>query len=586
MAYRAPVDDLLFALKTHGRLAEILRRHPCGLDIDTAEAVLREAGRFAESVLVPTNRLGDVYGARLVDGRVDVHHEVAAAFAAFCEAGWPSLRAPEAFGGQGLPAVLAAACEEMWCSANLALSLLSMLTLGAVEALAAHASEAQKAVLLPPMCAGRWSGTMNLTEPQAGSDLAQVAAKAVPDGKGTYLISGQKIFITWGEHELTENIVHLVLARLPDAPAGVKGISLFAVSKYLLDADGGLGERNRVYAVSLEHKMGIHGSPTCVMQFDGAEGVLIGEAGQGLACMFTMMNHARLGVGIEGHAVAEAACQYALAYARERVQGRLVGGGAEAVPIIRHPDVRRMLLEQQAVLAAQRGLYMRAAADLDDACHHADAEVRAAAQASLGYLIPVVKAWCTDNGSRLSNTAMQVFGGMGYIEETGAAQFVRDVRITSIYEGTNGIQALDLLGRKTAADGGRAAKALLAEGRSLCREAREKTGAEWAAAVAAAVDSAETVVDTVLAQYAENPQYAAANACAYLNQMACTLGAVALVREYLAALSIEDAEAGFVKKRQDWVRVYAACILPEAEAFARRVCGGAAEALMTADLPD
>ena len=570
MTYQAPLNELRFALQLHGQLPDILSHSDSGLDADTATAILEEAAKFAEEVLAPTNRTGDLHGVKLIDGQVHTHADLAAAFAAYCEAGWAGLRAPAEYGGQGLPAVLAAACEEMWCSANLAFSLLPMLTLGAVEALHSHASEAQKQTFLPPMCECRWSGTMNLTEPQAGSDLAQVATKAVPDGQGAYLISGQKIFITWGDQELTENVVHLVLARLPDAPAGVKGISLFIVPKYRVNADGSLGARNAAYAVALEHKLGIHASPTCVMQFEAAEGYLVGEAGQGLAYMFTMMNHARLGVGIEGHAVAERAYQLALAYAQERVQSRSMAGGREPVAIIQHPDVRRMLLVQKATLAAQRALYLQAAAALDYAHHHPDAEQRAAAQAHLDYLIPIVKAWCSDNGTTLTNLAMQVFGGMGYIEETGVAQLVRDVRITAIYEGTNGIQALDLAGRKTAADQGRSAAMLLDEGERVAAELAA-AAPDLAATLSQALQLARRSVALILSQYAARPELAAVNADAYLRQMGCTLGAIALAREYLAADGNSGFGTEFDQARRHTAQAYFAYVLPQIHTCAAQI---------------
>ena len=456
MAYQAPLNDLRFALHTHGRLPEILALpKSAGLDDETVNAVLEEAAKFAETALADTNRACDLNGAKLVDGKVVCDPAIANAFNAFRDAGWVGLRAAAEFDGQGLPMTVAAACEEMWCSANLAFSLLPMLTLGAFEALNHHGSPELKQLFMPNMATGVWSGTMNLTEPQAGSDLAQVACKAKPLGDGTYAIDGQKIFITWGDHELVDNIVHMVLARLPDAAPGVKGISLFLVPKYWVEADGSVGAYNHAHAVSLEHKMGIHASPTCVMAFEGARGHLIGEAGKGLKYMFTMMNHARLGVGIEGHAVAERAYQHALAYAHERVQSRSISSvSKEPVSIIHHPDVRRMLLQQKATLEAQRAVYLQAAAALDTAESHPSPDVQKQAQAALDFLIPIVKGWSTENGTTLTNLAMQVFGGMGFIEETGAAQFVRDVRITAIYEGTNGVQALDLLGRKVLGDMG------------------------------------------------------------------------------------------------------------------------------------
>ncbi|MCP2041834.1 alkylation response protein AidB-like acyl-CoA dehydrogenase [Neisseria sp. HSC-16F19] len=581
MQYQAPVNELRFALHVHAQLPEILALPTAdGLDADTVDAVLAEAAKFAEEVLAPTNRTGDLNGARLQDGKVVTHPDLAAAFAEFRDAGWLGLRAPAEYGGQGLPAAVAAACEEMWCAANLAFSLLPMLTLGAVEAIHAHGSEEQKQTYLPPMCEGRWSGTMNLTEPQAGSDLAQVAAKAVPQDNGSHAVSGQKIFITWGDQELTENVVHLVLARLPDAPAGVKGISLFIVPKYLAD-----GSRNRVEAVSLEHKLGIHASPTCVMQFEEAQGFLVGEAGKGLNYMFTMMNHARLGVGIEGHAVAERAFQAALNYARERVQSRAIGGGAAPISIVRHPDVRRMLLLQKATLAAQRGLYMQAAAAIDTVHGHDDEAVRQQAAARLNFLIPIVKSWCTDNGTVLTNLAMQVYGGMGYVEESGVAQYVRDVRITPIYEGTNGIQALDLLGRKTVADGGCTAHALLDEAAALAEELKDSDDA-MAAALTRAVAAARNSVDAVLAYHAAKPEQAAVCAHAYLQQMATVLGAAVMARNCLAAQQgVADLDAAFYQTQQQLARVYFAQVLPQAETYAAQIAlSGSHDAVLAVDM--
>lgn len=590
MIYQAPVNELRFALQVHGRLPEILALpSAAGLDQDTVDAILEEAGKFAEQELAPTNRTGDLNGAKLVDGKVQTHEDLANAFYAYRDAGWPGLRAPVEYEGQGLPAVVAAACEEMWCSANLAFSLLPMLTLGALEAILSHASEEQKQTYLPKMSQGLWSGTMNLTEPQAGTDLAQVASKAVPKDNGAYAVSGQKIFITWGDQELTENVIHLVLARLPDAPPGVKGISLFIVPKFLVNADGSLGERNSAYAVGLEHKLGIHASPTCVMQFDNAEGYLVGEAGKGLAYMFTMMNHARLGVGIEGHAVAERAYQAAVAYANERVQSRDIGGkSATPVTIIHHPDVRRMLLVQKATLAAQRALYMQAAAAIDTAHGHPNADEAAKAEAVLNFLIPIVKAWCTDNGTVLTNLAMQVYGGMGYVEETGAAQYVRDVRITPIYEGANGIQALDLIGRKTAANGGSVARALLADGSTVAAKlaaAEPQLGAR----LLHALDLAEQSVADIVAQMDSNPELAAAGSNAYLYQMGCTLGAVAQARAWLAAKdALADADNAplgedFYRTQQQVAAVYFAYVLPQVQTYAAQVHSGG-EAILAVPL--
>ncbi len=585
MSYQAPVQELRFALHVHGRLPEILALpKAAGLDDETVDAIMEEAGKFAEQVLADTNSKGDRNGARLVDGKVQCDDSIVSAFNEFREAGWFGLRAPAEFGGQGLPATVAAACEELWCSANLAFSLLPMLTLGAMEAINHHASDDLKNRFLPNMAAGVWSGTMNLTEPQAGTDLAQVAAKAVPKGEA-YAITGQKIFITWGDQELTENVIHLVLARLPDAPAGVKGISLFIVPKYLLNADGSNGARNSAYAVSLEHKLGIHASPTCVMQFDEAEGYLVGEAGRGLAYMFTMMNHARLGVGIEGHAVAERAYQAALAYAHERVQSRDIGGqSATAVSIVHHPDVRRMLAVQKATLAAQRALYLFAAGMLDKADGHPHPDEQAQAQAVLNFMIPIVKGFNTENGTTLTNLGMQVFGGMGYIEETGAAQYVRDVRITAIYEGTNGVQALDLIGRKTAADGGAVARALLQQGTAVAAQLPQAL----AERLNEAIDLAQQSVAYMVAQFGSQPEAAAAGSMAYLMQMGYTLGAVELGRAYVAAqAALADVanapfSEAFYQAQCATTRVYFDYVLPQALACARQVSHGADSVLAMA----
>ena len=586
MNYQAPINELRFALQVHGKLPEILALPASdGLDADTVDAVLEEAARFAEQVLAPTNRTGDLHGAKLTNGKVETHPDLVNAYHEYRDAGWAGLRAPAEYGGQGLPAVVSAACEEMWCATNLSLSLLPMLTIGAIEALFNHADDEQKQVYLPKMCEGAWSGTMNLTEPGAGTDLAQVAVKAVPKDNGAYAISGQKIFITWGEQEITENIVHLVLARLPDAPPGVQGISMFIVPKYLVNADGSLGARNPVSVVGLEHKLGIHASPTCVMQFDDAEGYLIGRAGKGLAYMFTMMKHARLGVGIEGHAVAERAYQNALAYAQERVQSRELGSDSqEPVSIIHHPDVRRMLLVQKATLAAQRALYMQAASAIDLVHGLEDPVVRKQAERVLDYLIPIVKAWNTDNGVLLTNLAMQVYGGMGYVEETGVSQYVRDVRITPIYEGTNGVQALDLIGRKTAANGGAVPLALLAEGKEIA-QTLAAAAPDLAASLLQAIAAAEQSVADIVAQMGEQPALAAAASNAYLQQMACTLGAIALARGWLAAADAlaghADAPLGeaFYRAQQHTAQVYFAYVLPQVHTFAAQVHSGG-EALL------
>lgn len=582
MTYQVPIDDMRFALAIHGELDEVLKLpFATGLDTDTVEAILEEAARFASDDWAAANAKGDINGAKLVDGKVVSDASYQAVYNAFCEAGWIGLRLPEAYGGQGLPMTIAAVCEEMWYAGNLSLSLLPMLTGGAIAALNEHASDALKAQFLPKMCDGSWSGTMNLTEPQAGTDLAQVSAKAVPDGEH-YHISGQKIFITWGDHELTENIVHLVLARLPDAPAGVKGISLFVVPKYLVNEDGVIGARNSVTTVSLEHKLGIHGSPTCVMQFDGAQGYLVGEAGRGLVYMFTMMNHARFGVGIEGQAVADRAFRHALNYAHERIQSRDIGGKSPIpVAIVHHPDVRRMLLTQKATLEAQRAMYVKCASLFDIAQAHPDSNERAKAQATVDFMIPIIKALCTENGTTLTNNALQVFGGMGYIEETGATQFVRDVRITAIYEGTNGVQALDLIGRKTAADNGTVAKALLQQAQQISESLSAKH-ANLTAQLKQAIELATQSVDYVIAQFtAQTPENAAVGSLPYLMQMGLTLGAVEMARAYLAATTaLENGEAAdlsatFYEQKLATTKVYFDYVLPQIRTYSQQVLHGA-----------
>ncbi|CAN5327515.1 acyl-CoA dehydrogenase [soil metagenome] len=463
MTYRAPVRDLAFALETVGHSDLIARAFP-DLDADTVAAVLEAAGGFAESELAPLNRQGDLVGARFENGKVSAAPGFAAAYKAFAEQGWNSLSADPEYGGQGLSKGLEVAVFEMMQSANMAFGLCPMLTQGAIEALAQHGTERQKRLVLPKLVSGEWTGTMNLTEPQAGSDLAAVATRADPDGEGGYRLTGQKIYITWGDHDAAENICHLVLARTPGAPPGVKGVSLFLATKRLVDDEGKAGVANDLRAGSIEHKLGIHGSPTCVMLFEGAKAELVGEVGKGLAHMFVMMNAARLLVGVQGVAVAERAYQQALAFAQERKQGRAVwasdaGGGT----IYDHPDVRRTLMLMKAKTEAARCICLSTGVYADLARLAPTEEERAAAGARQALLTPITKAWSTDIGVEVASAGVQVHGGMGFIEETGAAQHYRDARIAPIYEGTNGIQAIDLVGRKLKLDGGAAMRALIAE---------------------------------------------------------------------------------------------------------------------------
>ena len=582
MIYQAPIKDIQFALNELAELPAI-----CGLpgygecSVELVDAILEEGAKFAEGVLAPINKQGD-QGATWRDGEVSAAPGFKDAWQQYVEAGWVGLRAPEAYGGQGMPALVAAAAEEMWCSANLAFSLAPLLTLGAVEAIQHHASDALKSIYLPRMSSGEWTGTMNLTEPQAGSDLAQVRSKALPQADGSYRISGQKIFITWGEHDMADNIVHLVLARLPDAPAGVKGISLFIVPKFLVNADGSLGARNDVRCVSLEHKLGIHGSPTAVMSFgdqDGAIGYLVGEANKGLNYMFTMMNHARLGVGIEGMAVSERAYQKAVEYARERVQSRAVGSpDPSGVAIIRHPDVRRMLLTMRAQVEAQRALTLYAAAALDRAARHPVASEAARNQALVNFLIPVVKGWNTEQANEITSLALQVHGGMGYIEETGVAQYYRDARITAIYEGTTGIQALDLIGRKTASDGGATARALLEEATGCVAKLRAAGLASLADNLDEAVKQARGCVDFILATFAEQPQRAAAGSVPFLKLMGITLGGWQMARAALIAkarLGEAEVDQDFLQAKLATARFYGEHLLPQVGGLAAAIVAGA-----------
>ncbi|MBV8649722.1 acyl-CoA dehydrogenase [Paludibacterium sp.] len=586
MNYQAPLKELNFVLNQLAELPSV-----CSLpgyedcSVELVEAILEEGAKFAEQELAPINRQGD-QGARWQDGAVTAAPGFKAAWQRYVESGWVGLRAPAEFGGQGLPALVALAAEEMWCSANLAFSLAPMLTLGALEAIAHHASDELKQRYLPRMAAGEWTGTMNLTEPQAGSDLAQVRTRAERQADGSYRISGQKIFITWGEHDMADNIVHLVLARLPDAPAGVKGISLFIVPKLLVNADGSLGARNDVRCVSIEHKLGIHGSPTAVMSFgdqEGATGFLVGEENKGLAYMFTMMNHARLGVGVEGLAVSERAYQAAVSYARERVQSRAVGSpDAAGVLIIRHPDIRRMLMTMRAQIEAQRALACVAAAALDRAGHHPQPEERAKNQALLDFLIPIVKGWCTEQANEITSMAIQVHGGMGYIEETGVAQYYRDARITAIYEGTTGIQALDLVGRKTAGDKGAVAQALLEEVLLTVRELDGAGLSDLARALRKAAADASRAIGFVLEHFAAEPQWPAAGSVPFLKLMGIVLGGWQMGRAALIAERLrheEGADVSFLANKLMTARFYGAHLLPQTGALVHAIVEGAESVL-------
>lgn len=473
MTYRAPLSETMFFLEHCTSLKNIAGKGAqADLSLDLVQSVLEEAGKFAAERLAPLNRQADQIGSKLIDGKVVTPPGWKDAYRDWIAGGWNGLSGPVAYGGQGLPVMIAVSAFEYWSSAAMSFGLCPLLTFAGVDALEAHGSEELKHIYLEKMVSGEWPGTMQLTEPQSGSDLANLRTKAVPQGDGTYKISGTKIFITYGEHDMTDNIIHLVLARLPDAPAGTKGISLFLVPKFLVNEDGSLGARNDVRCQSVEHKLGIHASPTCVMVYGdagGATGYLVGEENKGLHCMFTMMNNARLGVGVQGVAIAERATQQALQYAHDRKQGR-APGAKDLSPIAEHPDVKRMLMTMRALTNASRAICLRTASALDQANNTGDAAAKKAAYEEASLLTPVAKSFATDAGIEAASLGVQVHGGMGFIEETGAAQHMRDARITAIYEGTNGIQAIDLITRKIGQSGGETLKRVIAEYRNTAAE--------------------------------------------------------------------------------------------------------------------
>ncbi|SAK51647.1 acyl-CoA dehydrogenase [Caballeronia fortuita] len=547
MNYTPPVKDMMFVIEELADIASIAQLP--GLDdsnADTARAVLDEGAKLAADVIAPLNARGDQQPSTWHDGAVTATPGFADAYRQYIEGGWQGISHPAEFGGQGLAKLIAAPCIEMLNASNLSFALCPLLTDGAIEALLLAGSDELKARYLPKLIEGVWTGTMNLTEPQAGSDLALVRSRAERQGDGTYKIFGTKIFITWGEHDMAGNIVHLVLARTPDAPAGVKGISLFVVPKFLVNDDGSLGARNDVHCVSIEHKLGIKASPTAVLQYGdngGATGYLVGEENRGLEYMFVMMNAARFGVGVQGIALSDAAYQKAAAYAKERVQSRPVdGSSAGSVAIIRHPDVRRMLGTMRAMTEGARALAYVAAAHADIAHHDDDAARRARHLAINEFLVPVVKGWSTEVSIDVTSLGVQVHGGMGFIEETGAAQFYRDARILSIYEGTTAIQANDLVGRKTLRDGGAAARALLGEiGETL--DALESVDAGDAARVFESMhrrlsdgrDALANVVAYVLDTAKRDPNAVFAGSVAYLKLAGIVLSGWQMARALLAA---------------------------------------------------
>ncbi|WP_374326016.1 acyl-CoA dehydrogenase C-terminal domain-containing protein [Azonexus sp.] len=578
--YTAPLRDMQFVLKDIAGLDEICAlpgNEECSVDL--VESILEEAAKFASGVLDPINRNGDNQGAVVKDGVVTTSPGFKDAYQLFCETGWNAMPFSPEYGGQGLPAAVTMAVNEMWKSANMAFALCPMLTGGAIEAIAHHASDELKQKYLPKMVEGVWTGTMNLTEPNAGSDLAAISTKARKLDDGTYLVTGTKIFITWGENDCAENIIHLVLARLPDAPPGLKGISLFLVPKFLVNDDGSLGARNDLICASLEHKLGIHGSPTAVMSYgdkEGAVGYLIGEENKGIGYMFTMMNHARVNVGLEGVGIAERAYQHALWYAKERIQGAIVGDkSGEKKPILHHPDVRRLLMDVKSRTEAMRTLAYYAAAQIDKA-HAGDA----AAQARIDLLTPVVKGWSTEQGVELSSNALQVFGGVGFIEETGAAQYYRDSRITTIYEGTTAIQANDLVGRKLAREKvpGAGMKAMLAEINATADELAGNAGlANIAANLKNGAAALTAAADWILANYNDKPQAVHAGSVPFLKLTGIVAGGWLMAKSAgVAAARIAAGDSDpFYRAKLATAEYFATHQLPFAAAYAAEVMGGA-----------
>jgi alkylation response protein AidB-like acyl-CoA dehydrogenase len=578
MTFQAPVRDLMFALTEIVDVGQLAATEAFGdLDRETMSAVLETAGAMSNDVLAPLNRPGDVAGARYENGKVTAAAGFADAYRLFAEGGWTSLAADPEFGGQGLPKALELAMFETVHAANMAFGLCPMLTQGAIEAIHAHGTDRQKALFLPKMIAGQWTGAMNLTEPQAGSDLGALRTRAEPDGVGGYRLYGQKIFITWGDHDCTDNIVHLVLARLPDAPEGSRGISLFIAPKQRVNDDGSLAGPNDLRPGSIEHKLGIHASPTCVMLFEGAYAELVGQPNNGLAHMFTMMNSARLSVGVQGVGIAERAYQQALDFALERRQGRSAWTGEANAPIFDHPDVRRMLAGMKARIEAARALCLLTAVSADLARAAPTAEAREAARLREELLTPIAKAWSTDAGVEIASLGVQIHGGMGFIEETGAAQHYRDARIAPIYEGTNGIQAMDLAGRKLGLENGEGVRALIADMRAgaagLIDHVDERL-TPVGQRLDAAIDAAEAATAWI-AERRGQPD-ALAGATAYLKLMGDVIGGWLLGRGAIAAADGRVGDAAYEDARIALTAHYAETVLAQAPGQTPSITAGAA----------
>jgi alkylation response protein AidB-like acyl-CoA dehydrogenase len=595
MSYTAPLDDIRFVMKELAGLSDVLAL-PGFEEVDEAvvDAALNENARFVENEVAPLNRVGDTQPPTWSEGKVTTSPGFAAAFRAYAQGGWQGLQHAQEWGGQGLPKLVAAPICENLNAGNLSFSLCPLLTDGVIEALLKVGSEALRQRYVPNLIAGKWTGTMNLTEPQAGSDLAQVATRAVSQGDGSYRLTGQKIYITYGEHDMAENIIHLVLARIPDAPAGVKGISLFVVPKFLVNHDGTLGARNDVWCASLEHKLGIHGSPTAVLMYgsgqgdvgEGAIGYLVGDENSGLQTMFIMMNAARFAVGQQGIAVSARAYEHALAYARERVQGNAVEGSESAVTIAHHPDVQRMLLTMRALTEAGRAVSYVAAAARDMAAHHPDEKIRARQHAFYDYLVPVVKGFCTESAVEVASLGIQVHGGMGFIEESGAAQYYRDARILPIYEGTTAIQANDLVGRKTLRDGGAVARATIAAmrhtlqtGRIAVADSQAEEQAAWQVLFAhfeQAIDAYEQSVTFVLNNVRNNIRAVFSGSVPYLMLTGVVHGGWQMTRAALVSqgkLAAGENLRFYIEKRAT-AFFYGAHLLPRALSLAAAIRAG------------
>ena len=581
MSYIAPQKDMLFALEHIAQMPQIMQDTAMDLDMDTVAGILDEAAKINQDVIAPTNRVGDEQPSFLKDGKVTTSPGFKAAFEQYVQGGWQGLSHPEAVGGQDLPKLIATACNEMINGANTSFGLCPLLTDGAIEAVLTAGSDAQKQTYIPRLISGEWTGTMNLTEPQSGSDLALIRSRAEPQADGRYKVFGTKIFITFGDHDYTDNIMHLVLARTPNAPEGIKGISLFIVPKFLINEDGSLGAANDVQTLSLEHKLGIKASPTAVLQFGdngGALGELVGEENRGLEYMFIMMNAARFGVGVQGIGIMERAYQKAVQYAKERVQSRPVDGSArEAVAIFDHPDVKRMLLTMKSTVEACRAMALHTAGLNDIAHRHADEATRAQAQAQFEFMVPLVKGYSTEQSVEMASLGVQVHGGMGFIEETGAAQYYRDARILPIYEGTTAIQANDLVGRKTARDGGAVAEqfcthidATVAQLQASAHDALKALAAPLAQANA----NLREVVAFVLANVKTAPNNVFAGSVLYLKLAGLVVSAWHSARAALAAQAQLDAgnnDTVFLNSKVQTSAFYIQALLPQAQALTQAI---------------